>query len=41
MEAVDTQVEYMRSFLDAPEARTLIVVHNLSRAAIALGFVLF
>ena len=36
MEAVDTRIEYMRSFLDAPEARTLIVVHNLSRAAIAL-----
>ena len=36
MEAVDTWIEYMRSFLDAPEARTLIVVHNLSHAAIAL-----
>ena len=36
MEAVDTRIEYMRSFLDAPEARNLIVVHNFSCAAIAL-----
>ena len=36
MEAVDTQNEYMRSFLEAPEARNFIVVHNSSRADIAL-----
>ena len=36
MEAVDTRIEYVRSLLDAPEARNLIVVHNFSCAAIAL-----
>ena len=36
MEAVDTWIEYMRSFLSSPEARTLIVVHNLSCAGTAL-----
>ena len=36
MEAVDTCNEFMRSFLDAPEARNLIVIHNLSCADIAL-----
>ena len=40
MEAVDTHNEYMRSFLDAPEARNLIVVHNLSCADIALLMIL-
>ena len=33
---MDTRNEYMRFFLEAPEARNLIVLHNLSGADIAL-----